>query len=1449
VTLERAERGTYLAAIATLRERLGEEREKDMASADLEALIAIEQGLDEFDAGLRPFGPAAVSGKVWEVLREVDSGEGLLEMLVPDPRRHATLEPPMSLDTAAAIVEAFQEAGAGSSGFAQMLADLPRADRDDLLNTVWRRYEERHDPIPHDQCVGVLLPLRLETRFVGPVHGVSWTLQLRVFPEEASLDREPGPPTPEEAAHTAAMWKACGGDLRSGEGKAAFGDLIGRVGGARAAWLARALPPGSDEEGAEGRSRRFSRPRGLPPSLQVWLERGGAPELVEQLSPDSEAIAAEADLGQLYTGVEDPDGPPPETWLTSFERAKDVGLAAEIDIGPDPEGIDALYVIGLGEGEPAELLRGHADSGRLAVLAPGTPTNSVAGEEAADLGRDPELWLQRAIGSGYDQPAVRALDLALCGGAHLGPLAGGDLDLCPAREALTSALFPVLLGRALKDQWGAGVGTWDLWRWVRRCLAPEGAFPTIRVADQPYGVLPVTRLLPRLGFAEPRWVPHPADPRVEEALVRVLVELLPRWARAAEEDGNVVGADTGRLLGLLGRTPVSAAWARRTVLAVDLLRALGFAYGAGGFVERLERTWREEVEEGDPPLRSSVRRLIPFGEPTWLESELLEGASAGALRRMLQATNADLLSSPDPQWFDGNAPTPLLARLLRHALVLTNAELSRALDPDFTGSWKPPLMPPIESPEQLASLAWEDRRHPAVQDDQRRIDVADEGGPDITESDTAVPEIARIARGWEAVRDGAEALASGELDDATVDRGLRALLDSSSHRLDPWASGVASRRLRWLQSRGASWRLGAYGWVDAPGPAQGEELQPGPTAAGLLHAPSHAQALTAAILRDHAVRQHDTARWEIALDSEKVRAAERLAGEVRAGVHVKEALGRLVEEIVGDPAVVNELRRRPAFQMRPEHEGRRVCDGEAVVHAAVYEPAALPAEVPVEEIKALQDVLDTYADLLVADGVFDVVSGRPEAAAEAMEAAAGLGPPSDLRVLRTPREGTALSTVVLVVLTDDAPADPAAPGAIADPLFAALLERETGDPAAVAWRWDVTGTEVSLADLGLAPVDALTVPAGALAARVRKAADPSWTPNAPQNEQPPPLGEPPALATARELAELLAGQAGSSPALLDPEPEAAAAVAAAAAQDLRARAGALRAAAEALVARLETAPSAAAIAEAERWGVEGGAGAESERAAAAAAELAKRVEDDKAAADDEDSLVGRLRALAGAAALPAVWRVPRAALDVVPADGARLREHEAPALDEEWLTVTAAVRPPLARLEAWQLARGAGPWRAWSTHAGDPWRATWLAANAGDRKAAPSEQAIAYGVAAAFEKERVGVVLLDRFAETAPSSSHTTSAAFGFNGPKARAPQSILLAVPPDVNEPLDEETLVEILAETRLLARARMATPEALAAHRIPLPTTLLLGWRDEGRGERGEARYPNVDLERVDP
>ena len=89
---------------------------------------------------------------------------------------------------------------------------------------------------------------------------------------------------------------------------------------------------------------------------------------------------------------------------------------------------------------------------------------------------------------------------------------------------------------------------------------------------------------------------------------------------------------------------------------------------------------------------------------------------------------------------------------------------------------------------------------------------------------------------------------------------------------------------------------------------------------------------------------------------------------------------------------------------------------------------------------------------------------------------------------------------------------------------------------------------------------------------------------------------------------------------------------------------------------------------------------------------------------------------------------------------------------------------------------------------------------------------------------RVAAAVIDRFAETIPDTEHTASVAFPHDLPVARAPQAVLLAVPPVVDEPLTTQTLVDIVAEVRDLARARMTGaasvgPGATTLHLAAMP------------------------------
>jgi hypothetical protein len=146
--------------------------------------------------------------------------------------------------------------------------------------------------------------------------------------------------------------------------------------------------------------------------------------------------------------------------------------------------------------------------------------------------------------------------------------------------------------------------------------------------------------------------------------------------------------------------------------------------------------------------------------------------------------------------------------------------------------------------------------------------------------------------------------------------------------------------------------------------------------------------------------------------------------------------------------------------------------------------------------------------------------------------------------------------------------------------------------------------------------------------------------------------------------------------------------------------------------------------------------------------------------------------------------------------------------DAEWLEIVAAVRPRLAPLEARQLG------------AAQRWGAAVAAPDASIDPWHPSGPiVVAYGPPAGGNSTRVAIAALDGWNDSIPSRRHTTVAAFGFNAPKSRAPQAVLVAVPPNRARRLDTPGLVDVVLETRELAQAR--SPRQIPEPTLPHPTS----------------------------
>jgi hypothetical protein len=781
-----------------------------------------------------------------------------------------------------------------------------------------------------------------------------------------------------------------------------------------------------------------------------------------------------------------------------------------------------------------------------------------------------------------------------------------------------------------------------------------------------------------------------------------------------------------------------------------------------------------------------------------------------------------------------------------------------------------------------------------------------------------------------------------DLPTAELQRVFAEALDVASHRVDAWVTAMAADRLRELRRLRAGNHLAAFGWVEDLRPAEaarytattvdGAAAYVQRDGGGHVHAPSPQHAAAAAVLRNaHLTRSgEDGRRYAVDLSSARVRAARELLDAVREGGALGEVLGARVERGLrrrsadGPPEgslerFVDPLRDRfalvagklpvPAGAEAPPvaAAGRAVLDGlalRAAWHAGTVDVDDVTGGGPASaalrdalgaEVALLDEVLDATADLLTADGVHQLLRGNPPAAAASLDALArGVRPP-DPDVAQTPRGGTAVThRVVLVLGPAAAPwAAAATPRAVVEPAVDGWLADLLGDPSTVRCRVrttvaDVTTTRtVTLADLGLRPLDLLALARGGTAELDRRivweARRVAAVPLGPDDADPevvvlhvPAPGRDPL--TERTFPEVLeitraAGAVLGAGRPLRPtdlvQPHEAGATGSAGVQGTAAlgRAEVLRTQVTGLGTLLETAltglgPAAGpvpvpppgdaefaaardALRRAASLGFPGSfpagyrARREADRAELAAqlaslrAEAARRLAaapPTPAAGASEAELAaaatGLVTALLGADAafLPALVPAAEAGLDQAIAGGA------------------AALGPaPATTLRAWtqQVGRVRKPMDAWrrlglyAETAGRPLAlgVAQLPYTAGEAWVGRPGAAIPAGRlslvlhrhAAPAAGAAWSAVLLDEWTELVPNAAELTGIAFHYDDPGAEAPQAVLLAVPPGGSATWDLDTVVAVLHETLDLAKVRAVDAELAGGLGHLLPMTLL--------------------------
>lgn len=1292
---------------------------------------------------------------------------------------------------------------------------------DDLLAALGSSVTVRLRP-----QIATLLPVRLETRFDPPGAGrPNWRLRLRIVPDRPWFSSHDPLPSAGELNDVEQFWRDLdGGTPTSALGREAFARLADSHGAPRALWLVRSFPvTGADANG----DPVVTRPANLkepitgnrivdfPNEVQVWAERGGALQQLAVLPINANGLSL--DFG-------DPDDPAAAGWWEDFEIAKRVGLGAEIDLATPPADIDALYVTGLGPHAPSRIFAEQRDAGSLSVLPRGVPTNTVDGAPAGADESGPR-WLELLGVAASTQDGVRALAQALTGDAGaIGPVPGGALAPSGAARDVLGAIWPAAWGHTLGDIFGGGEGIDRLGLWAAQAAAPQGHLPALRIGRAVYGVLPVTAL--------DRWTKAAGDPEIETEIAPGLLRSMDVLARQAEGAGTALAAPTERLFDIVSQPAVSTGIAARQMVEGQILQMLAWRVGEGIGSEELRRLY----EDGAAGLqeagvyREPVRRLFAVGPPLDITAPLVTPDNRPDLptfgdlvKRLLLFDDALIASESGLREVFGNErPRSLLFELVLRSLRLTAARARLASTLKQTELLEPLFRDAVER-GRIEALARQ-----------------------LAPGDLALSNPQTLL--YRVVRDAIRRLIDHP--DAELELALRSCIDCTSHRIDPFVTGFAARRLQVAAGLNPVRRLGAYGWVDRP--FLGD---PGPVPETLLLAPSAAQAATAALLRDRSLSDFEPARWQMDVSSAGVRRAALLRDEVRAGVHLSEAMGRMVEDAVGAPAAIAAL--RGAFPQRADAVGRSTCDGLAVLRAA---PAALPLSAAQHALLVpWREALDVYGDLLVAEGVHHAANGRPGRAQAAMEAATGLSVPPELDLLATPREAAEALTTVLFALPRVAP--PAAPAAfthpvgIAEPSFVAWIEAEFGAADAAGWTWQVTpdaggaATNVTLDAMGLAVADVLTTGAGSLAARAAAAAGIAGRVAGgagPENH-----------ARVRRLAATVAKDpAARSDFYGMPDDDASTRA------ELAQRFALLRAAGEALLAELQAqagpggtaAGRAGALAAAEAWGIRplpqaiAGQSA-ADRCADAGQVLGTRLGAAPQAADagalDLRRIAERIATLATVDGhIPVLSVVPTPpAPNPLPVQAAPAGTAGLTAFEEDWLSVVAAVREPLARLELAQLdalVAGDAPLSVWTDRPNDPWQLAVPRSPDGRRQ--PSRMRVVFGPAATLDglapDTPLAMGLVDAWAERIPETEQTAGMAFNFNAPSARAQNAILAVAPPDLEAPLNPRTLVDCLRHARTLTRARMVAADNVGPFVAALSLALLpagSGMTDRLTGGRG--------------
>jgi len=1238
----------------------------------------------------------------------------------------------------------------------------------------------------------LLLPVRLEA-----VYGEN-ELKIRVYPDDVHVDRHEHALTDGEQLAGTTYWReifAAGADARRHE--AAWLALAGATGGERATWVREALTPTNQPPGVpvfpdvERRPEAWTRAAHtllLPDHFEfsayrdgtlVW-RTAGAPipdTLPLGIAPQSADVEAD---GLPFD--------PASRWLVDFEKAVAVGMGLVAPLSDPAERFDVLTAVGVGSQDAATgaarvegALAAHAYSGGLSLLPVFTPTNNTPGSRSGWRSRHtptpPEVVAERQ--AGFDQASPQnAARLARALGVDGRSVLAAASDPADDDEALLEKLQLLqadsfawsMVWRSSKEVNRPGIGP-TTQPWYAEASAHfsayvrgRGPLPLVRIGRQPYGVLPVSSL--------ELWSPADADDRIAwfvGSFQRAFAEHLDRAVQVGEAaDQDAV------LLDLLSREASPRRLGRWPYFVSGMDRTPPPA-AVGAVPPTLALAWQHAREA--PPADE------PTPEPDWLE--------------------------PFPSLLPAELRAFLAARPLAQLLVLFDEAIGRMRQTHVA-----PV--PAEFEEQyfpIARTLWQLHHAPTNSLYYQQAEWAYNAIFNTLSSGPVLPDaVDKAVADAQALRKLFASYVDLE-DEAVADlprleRLFRQTLEPLASRIDAWVTSLSTRRLTELRAeRPGGIRTGAYGWLENV-----EPTDPNPPREGYLVTPSLHHATTAAVLRSGWQAHSDKGAFAVDIQSARVRRALAAVEGVRAGQTIGALLGYQFERALHDAHLDRFIRGfRAAYPLAPLVEpaaadqqearvsigARNVVDGQALRRdrrRLEQDLGALAAAAGTEvggdgpallRIAAeLDETFDAVGDLLLAESVHQLVGGSPLRAGLAADAIGrGQQLPTEYDVLRTPRSGIAVTHQVGVLLPEVLPAGWAddRPLVRLEPGLEGWIRNRLG-PAS---RWQLDGMAWCALDLLVRPPETVRAEVPALDDAVFDRL----------------------MKLCERLRAAVCAAVPLSVTHLDP---------AAASPSSGCDLGELDQRVRPWLAEVKQAATNPAAEDAmdrlASLGIPVGAGGDPEKVRALLADTSLEPPpappDPEADAAAADAWLAAVLATTAALLHPSVILVPRLTADLPPSP------QPVPGTDEigDWLCDLSHVRPMVEALDGALVASevfGAGTRAEFVVvqPEGPSGAATAWSAIAAPVESPHTQTSV---VLQADDGSRSRGLVVDSWTEVVPRAAGThgpeevVGVTFDFDRPGARAPQAMLIAVPPDLARGWCREDLHACVEETLRLARLR---------------------------------------------